>query len=305
MWGRRERQGVIGWRQHWAHLNVGTKLDTCWSGGCSRIWVSQQKLWKKTPVAKEPAARILKLRMASAVPAPWRRAALGWVATCCQAPGESGEVWCQAACDPALSQVRGTGGSRVAEDGSSFFSTHLLSHHETHCSRIPFSCGCQSSSSFLHSFFTHLSIYSGKFLISSWECAQKAYSPRSPVQNRDQDAQASRCPSPWRGKQRLACTAGSGETGRGGLWPRSHTQILAWREDPSSTGWPFPFCTGLVDLPKLRKWDSLCLSGPGTSRGETGAVDGDQSAWPAQGTWRGLNSAWKYMPWVKGREAPL
>ena len=84
-----------------------------------------------------------------------------------QAPGTRRKVWCQEACDPALSQVRGTGGSRVVEDGSSF-SNHMLSHHEAaaHYSRIPFSRGCQSSSSFLHSGFTHLSIYSGKFLIS-------------------------------------------------------------------------------------------------------------------------------------------
>lgn len=225
MWGRRERQGVIRWRLHWARLSVGMKLDTCWNGGCSWLWVSQQRLWKKTPVAKESAAKVLKLRMAAVVPAHqrscyWRRPALGWVATWCSGPREKREGVVSGGCDPALSQVRGTGGSRVVEDGSSFFSNHMLSHQEaaTHGSRISFSCSCQSSSSFLHSVFTHLSIYSGKFLISIWKYAQKAYSPGPPVQNRDQDAQPSRCPSSWRGKQRLA-----GTVGRGGLWPRSHT----------------------------------------------------------------------------------
>lgn len=59
--------------------------------------------------------------------------------------------------------------------GSIFFSPHVLSPHDASipCSRIPFSFGCQSSSSFLHSFFTHFSIHSAKFLISSREVSQK------------------------------------------------------------------------------------------------------------------------------------
>ena len=69
----------------------------------------------------------------------------------------------------------GLGEAERLRSGSIFSSPHALSPHEAsiHFSRIPFSFGCQSSSSFLHSLFTHFSIHSAKFLISSREASQK------------------------------------------------------------------------------------------------------------------------------------